>query len=202
LSAYLADNLEFKINMANTSDIKNGMCLNHNHGLWQIIEFLHVKPGKGAAFVRTKLKNIETGKVVDHTFNAGTKIDPVRIETREYQFLYNDDMGYHFMNSETYEQIPVEKHLINAPEFLTDGLICKMLFDADNERAISCDLPNHIEVEITYTEPGVKGDTATNSLKPATVDTGVEVRVPLFINTGDFIKVDTRTKEYSERVKK
>jgi elongation factor P len=202
LSAYLADNLEFKINMANTSDIKNGMCLNHNHGLWQIIEFLHVKPGKGAAFVRTKLKNIETGKVVDHTFNAGTKIDPVRIETREYQFLYNDDMGYHFMNSETYEQIPVEKHLINAPEFLTDGLICKILFDADNERAISCDLPNHIEVEITYTEPGVKGDTATNSLKPATVDTGVEVRVPLFINTGDFIKVDTRTKEYSERVKK
>jgi len=202
LSAYLADNLEFKRNMANTSDIKNGMCLNHNHGLWQIIEFLHVKPGKGAAFVRTKLKNIETGKVVDHTFNAGTKIDPVRIETREYQFLYNDDMGYHFMNSETYEQIPVEKHLINAPEFLTDGLICKILFDADSERAISCDLPNHIEVEITYTEPGVKGDTATNSLKPATVDTGVEVRVPLFINTGDFIKVDTRTKEYSERVKK
>ena len=188
--------------MANTSDIKNGMCLNHNHGLWQIIEFLHVKPGKGAAFVRTKLKNIETGKVVDHTFNAGTKIDPVRIETREYQFLYNDDMGYHFMNSETYEQIPVEKHLINAPEFLTDGLICKILFDADSERAISCDLPNHIEVEITYTEPGVKGDTATNSLNPATVDTGVEVRVPLFINTGDFIKVDTRTKEYSERVKK
>ena len=202
MSAYLADNLEFKRNMANTSDIKNGMCLNHNHGLWQIIEFLHVKPGKGAAFVRTKLKNIETGKVVDHTFNAGMKIDPVRIETREYQFLYNDDMGYHFMNSETYEQIPVEKHLINAPEFLTDGLICKMLFDADNERAISCDLPNHIEVEITYTEPGVKGDTATNSLKPATIDTGVEVRVPLFINTGDFIKVDTRTKEYSERVKK
>ena len=199
---YLADNLEFKGNMANTSDIKNGMCLNHNHGLWQIIEFLHVKPGKGAAFVRTKLKNIETGKVVDHTFNAGMKIDPVRIETREYQFLYNDDMGYHFMNNETYEQIPVEKHLINAPEFLTDGLLCKMLFDADNERAISCDLPNHIEVEITYTEPGVKGDTATNSLKPATVDTGVEVRVPLFINTCDFIKVDTRTKEYSERVKK
>jgi elongation factor P len=192
----------FKREMANTSDIKNGMCLNHNHGLWQIVEFLHVKPGKGAAFVRTKLKNIETGKVVDHTFNAGTKIDPVRIETREYQFLYNDDMGYHFMNSETYEQISVEKHLINAPEFLMDGLICKILFDADHERAISCELPHHIEVEITYTEPGVKGDTATNSLKPATVDTGVEVRVPLFINTGDFIKVDTRTKEYSERVKK
>jgi len=188
--------------MANTSDIKNGMCLNHNNGLWQIVEFLHVKPGKGAAFVRTKLKNIETGRVVDHTFNAGAKIDPVRIETREYQYLYNDDMGFHFMNCETYEQIPVEKHLINAPEFLKDGLICLVVFHADEERAISCELPQYIEVEITYTEPGIKGDTATNTLKPATVDTGVEVRVPLFIDTGDFIKVDTKKREYSERVKK
>lgn len=188
--------------MANTSDIKNGMCLNHNHGLWQIIEFLHVKPGKGAAFVRTKLKNVETGKVVDHTFNAGTKIDPVRIETREYQYLYNDDMGFHFMNCSTYEQISIEKHLINAVEFLKDELICLVMFHAEEERVISCDLPNHIEVEITYTEPGIKGDTATNTLKPATIDTGVEIRVPLFITTGDFIKIDTRTREYSERVKK
>ena len=188
--------------MANTSDIKNGMCLNHNNGLWQIVEFLHVKPGKGAAFVRTKLKNIETGRVVDHTFNAGTKIDPVRIETREYQYLYNDDMGFHFMNCETYEQIPVEKHLINAPEFLKDGLKCLIVFHADEERAISCELPQYIEVEVTYTEPGIKGDTATNTLKPATVDTGVEVRVPLFIDTGDFIKVDTKKRAYSERVKK
>ncbi|HHZ81834.1 MAG TPA: elongation factor P [Flavobacteriales bacterium] len=188
--------------MANTSDIKNGMCLNHNNGLWNIVEFLHVKPGKGAAFVRTKLKNIETGKVVDHTFNAGTKIDPVRIETREYQFLYNDDMGYHFMNCDTFEQIPVEKHMINAPDFLKDGLICRILFHADEEKVISCELPQFIEAEITYTEPGIKGDTATNTLKPATIDTGVEIRVPLFIGTGDFIKVDTKKKEYSERVKK
>ena len=188
--------------MANTSDIKNGVCMNHNNGLWQIVDFLHVKPGKGPAFVRTKLKNIENGKVVDHTFNSGVKIDIVRIETREYQYLYNDDMGYHFMNTDTYEQISLEKHLINAPEFLKDGLICKILFHADEERPLSCELPNHIEVVVTYTEPGVKGDTATNSLKPATVDTGVEVRVPLFIDTGDCIKVDTRTKEYSERVKK
>lgn len=188
--------------MANTSDIKNGMVLNHNNGLWQIVEFLHVKPGKGAAFVRTKLKNIETGKVVDHTFNAGHKIDPVRIETREHQFLYNDDDGYHFMNTDTYEQIRLDKHLISAPQFLKDGTMCLVVFHADEERAISCDLPSHVELEITYTEPGVKGDTATNTLKPATVDTGAEVRVPLFIDNGDWIKVDTRTGEYSERVKK
>ena len=120
--------------MANTSDIKNGMVLNHNNGLWQIVEFLHVKPGKGAAFVRTKLKNIETGKVVDHTFNAGHKIDPVRIETREHQFLYNDDDGYHFMNTDTYEQVRLEKHLISAPQFLKDGTMCLVVFHAELER--------------------------------------------------------------------
>ena len=188
--------------MANTSDIKNGMVLNHNNGLWQIVEFLHVKPGKGAAFVRTKLKNIETGKVVDHTFNAGHKIDPVRIETREHQFLYNDDEGYHFMNTETYEQVRLDKHVISAPEFVKDGTMCLVVFHAEEERPISCDLPSHVQLEVTYTEPGVKGDTATNSLKPATVDTGAEVRVPLFINTGDWVKVDTRTGDYTERVKK
>jgi elongation factor P len=188
--------------MATTSDIKNGMVLNHNHGLWQIVEFLHVKPGKGAAFVRTKLKNLSTGRVVDHTFNAGVKIEPVRIETREYQYLYQDEMGYHFMNTETYEQIPVDKVVINAPEFLQDGLVCQLQFHADEERVLSCELPYHIETEITYTEPGIKGDTATNTMKPATTDTGVEVRVPLFVDTGDWIKVDTRTKEYVERVKK
>ena len=175
--------------MANTSDIKNGMVLNHNNGLWQIVEFLHVKPGKGAA-------------LVDNTFNAGHKIDPVRIETREHTFLYNDDEGYHFMNAETYEQIRLDKHLINAPQFLKDGLSCLVVFHAEEERPINCELPSHVELEITYTEPGVRGDTATNSLKPATVDTGAEVRVPLFIDTGDWIKVDTRTGDYSERVKK
>ena len=107
--------------MATTSDIKNGLVLNHNSGLWQIIVFLHVKPGKGAAFVRTKLKNLQTGKVVDHTFNAGVKIDPVRIETREYQYLYNDDQSFFFMNLESFEQIPIERHVINAPEFLRTG---------------------------------------------------------------------------------
>jgi len=187
--------------MATTSDIKNGLVINHNNGLWQIIEFLHVKPGKGAAFVRTKLKNLSTGKVVDHTFNAGVKIEPVRIEVREYQFLYNDDQ-YHFMNLETFEQIPVERSAINAPEFLKDGLVCQIQFQADDELVLSCELPTQVEAEISYTEPGIKGDTATNTLKPATTDTGVEIRVPLFINIGDHVKVDTRKKEYVERVKK
>lgn len=188
--------------MATTADIRNGLCIRHNHDLWQIVEFLHVKPGKGAAFVRTKLKSINTGRVVDHTFNAGTKIDPVRIETREYQYLYNDEQGYNFMNNDSYEQIPIAKHLINAPEFLTDGMTCLVMVNADDEVVLSAELPFYVESEITYTEPGLKGDTATNTMKPATLDCGVEIRVPLFVDTGDRIKVDTRTKEYVERIKK
>ena len=188
--------------MATTSDIKNGLCMKYNNDLWQVIEFLHVKPGKGPAFVRTKLKNLNTGKVLDNTFNAGVKIETVRIETRHYQYLYNDDMGYHFMNMEDYEQVAVPKVKINAPGFLKDGLDCQVMFHAEEEDILNVDLPPHVECEITYTEPGVKGDTATNTLKPATIDTGAEVRVPLFINIGDRIKVDTRTGDYSERVKK
>lgn len=188
--------------MANTSDIRNGLCIRHNHDIWQIIEFLHVKPGKGAAFVRTKLKSINTGKVVDHTFNAGVKIDPVRIETREYQYLFEEEGGYNFMNNETYEQVLIAKHLVNAPEFLKDGMVCLVMFNADEEVVMSAELPIYVEAEVTYTEPGLKGDTATNTMKPATIDVGVELRVPLFIDTGDRIKVDTRTKEYVERLKK
>ena len=188
--------------MATTSDIKNGLCIKYNNDLWQIVEFLHVKPGKGPAFVRTKLKNLNNGKVVDNTFNAGVKIEVVRIETRDYQYLYKDDLGYHFMNSENYEQTQIAEHLIDAPKFLKDGLICKIIFHAEEEMALSCELPNQIEAEVTYTEPGVKGDTATNTMKPATIDTGVEIRVPLFIDTGDIIKVDVKKKEYAERVKK
>ena len=138
-------------------------------------------------------------KIIDaaHELN-----EPIKNLTTKYTKIYNDDMGYHFMNCSTYEQISLGKHLINAPEFLKDELICQILFHADEERPLSCELPTHIEAEITYTEPGVKGDTATNTLKPATIDTGVEIRVPLFIDTGDIIKVDTRKKEYTERVKK
>ena len=187
--------------MASTADFKNGMTIAFNHDLYVITEFLHVKPGKGSAFVRTKLKSINTGKVLDHTFPSGTKVDEVRIERRPYQFLYSDDQGYHFMNTETYEQIFLQKDLINGWQFLKDGQECEIVFHADEERPLFCDLPPRVELVITYTEPGIKGDTATNTLKPATLETGAEIRVPLFINEGDKIKVDTRDGSYSERVK-
>ncbi len=188
--------------MANTSDIKNGLCIEHNGHLYKVVEFLHVKPGKGAAFVRTKIKNLSNGKTIDHTFNAGAKINPVRIENRDYQYLYNDDLGYHFMNTETYEQISILKDLINAPELLKEGLICDIMVHAENEEPLSADLPQFVELEVTYTEPGIKGDTATNATKPAKVETGAEIRVPLFIDNGDFVKIDTKKGAYVERVKK
>lgn len=187
--------------MATTSDIRNGLCIDWNGKLWSIVEFQHVKPGKGPAFVRTKLKNIETGKVVDNTFSAGHKIEVVRIETRNYQYLYEEGDGYHFMNTDNYEQIFINKSMIDNPQFLKEEIVCTIQFHAEEETPLTVELPNYIEYEVTYTEPGVKGDTATNTLKPATIDTGAEVKVPLFIDTGDRIKVDTRTGEYSERIK-
>ncbi len=187
--------------MATTADIRNGLCMELNNELYVVVEFQHVKPGKGGAFVRTKLKNLKTGKVLQHTFNAGHKINPARVERRPYQFLYKDDIGYHFMHATTFEQISMEEHLINAPELLKEGQDVEVVYHADTETPLSCELPPFVEMEITYTEPGVKGDTATNTLKAATVETGATINVPLFINTGERIKVDTRTKSYAERVK-
>lgn len=187
--------------MATTSDIKNGMCIKHNGKLFQIKEFQHVKPGKGPAFVRTKLKQIESGKVLDHTFSAGHKIEPVRIENRDYQYLYQDGDQYVFMNNDTYEQVNIPASMIDKPEFLTEGMVCSILFHAEEETPLVLELPMHIISEVTYTEPGIKGDTATNTMKPATIATGAEIRVPLFIDTGETIKVDTRTGVYVERVK-
>lgn len=187
--------------MATTADIKNGLCLRYNNGIYTITEFQHVKPGKGPAFVRTKLKNVETGKVIDNTFSAGHKIDVVRVERRKYQFLYKDESGYHFMNDETYEQTFIKEAIINAPQFLKEGDFAEIVFDAEEEVPLICELPASLVLEVTYTEPGEKGNTATNAFKPATVETGAEVRVPLFINEGDFIKISTATGDYSERVK-
>lgn len=187
--------------MATTADIKNGLCLRYNNGIYTITEFQHVKPGKGPAFVRTKLKNVETGKVIDNTFSAGHKIDVVRVERRKYQFLYKDDSGYHFMNDETYEQTFIKEEIINAPQFLKEGDFAEIVFDAEEEVPLICELPASLVLEVTYTEPGEKGNTATNAFKPATVETGAEVRVPLFINQGDLIKISTATGDYSERVK-
>ena len=187
--------------MANTSDFRTGLCIEFKNDLYKLVDFQHVKPGKGAAYVRTKLKNLKTGKVIDNTFDAGEKIDIARIERRPYQFLYKDESGYHFMNSQTYDQIDVEEDLIEGHEFLKEGVGCEVVFHADNETLLSCELPTSVELEITYTEPGLRGDTATNTLKPATVETGATVRVPLFVDSGDRIRVDTRTGAYVERVK-
>ena len=187
--------------MATTADFRNGLCIEFNHDIFTIIEFLHVKPGKGPAFVRTKLKSLTTGRVLDNTFTSGVKVNEVRIERRPYQFLYKDDSGFHFMHTETYEQIFLQPEMVENPLFLKEGDVCEIMFHADKEEALSCDLPHYIEAEVTYTEPGIKGDTATNTLKPATIETGAEVKVPLFINMGDRIKVDTRTGVYSERAK-
>lgn len=176
--------------------------MRYNHDIFSVTEFLHVKPGKGAAFVRTKLKSLTTGKVIDNTFNAGVKIDAVRVERRNYQYLYNDDSGFHFMNQDDFEQIFLDGKIINNSDLLKEGDVVEILFNAEDESPLTCDLPSKVELEITYTEPGVKGDTATNSLKPATVETGAEIRVPLFINNGDVVRVDTKNRAYIERVKK
>lgn len=187
--------------MATTADFRNGMCLDIEGQYYVIVEFLHVKPGKGAAFVRTKLKNVTTGRVIEKTFNAGVKVDEVRIERRSFQYLYQDDMGYNFMNTETFDQIPIPAEQIEGVPFLKEGDIVEVQVHAESGTILTAELPAHVVLEITYTEPGIKGDTATNALKPATVETGAEVRVPLFINTGEKIKVDTRTGTYVERVR-
>ncbi len=187
--------------MADTSDIRNGLCIEQNNDLYQVVEFQHVKPGKGPAFVRTKLKSLTSGKVLQETYPSGHKIKTARIERRPYQFLYNDDTGFHFMNNETFEQTHIPENVITAPDLMKEGQEVEILFHAETETPLTCELPAFVELEVTYTEPGVKGDTATNTLKDATVETGANVRVPLFINTGEKIKVDTRTHEYSERVK-
>jgi len=187
--------------MATTADFRNGLCLEFNNDLYAIVEFQHVKPGKGPAFVRTKLKNLKTGKVIPNTFTSGVKINIARVERRPYQFLYKDDNGYNFMHSETFEQITIEASLIETPGLLKEGQNVEIVIHADSETPLSCDLPPFVELEITYTEPGLRGDTATNTLKPATLETGATINVPIFVNTGEKIRVDTRTNSYSERVK-
>ncbi len=187
--------------MATTSDIKNGLVIEFNHDLFSVVEFQHVKPGKGPAFVRTKLKSITTGKVIDNTFSAGHKITTARVERRAYQFLYKDDIGYHFMDTSTYEQLSVEEDLINAPKFLKDGQEVEILFHAEEEKILGCELPQHVELKITFAEPGVKGNTATNATKNAEVETGATIQVPLFINEGELVKINTADGSYMERVK-
>jgi elongation factor P len=189
--------------MATTADIKNGLCIEYNDQLFSIVSFQHVKPGKGAAFVRTKLKNLKTGRVIENTFNAGVKINPVRIERRPYQYLYKDDMGFNFMHTETFEQISIAEEMVENPGLLKEGNNVEINVHADTETPLTVEMPPFAELEVTYAEPGERGNTASSTaLKSATLETGAEIMVPLFINTGDIIKVDTRDNSYSERVKK
>lgn len=187
--------------MATTADIRKGLCINWNNDTWKIVDFQHVKPGKGPAFVRTKLKSISSGKVVDNTFPAGHKIDDVRVETRQYQYLYDDENGFHFMNNDDFTQVYLNKNMIENPQFMKAGDDVTIMFRADDETPLSAELPQFVIMEITYTEPGIKGDTATNATKPATTETGAEIRVPLFINEGDRVKVNTEDGSYMERMK-
>lgn len=185
--------------MATTADFRNGLVLDMDGDLWQIVYFQHVKPGKGGAFVRTKLRKVATGQVVERTFRSGEKVDDVRLERRSMQYLYSSDHHAYFMDVETYEQHPVAADLLSEQDsFLKENIVCDLLLH--DGRVIGVELPNFIEAEIVETEPGVRGDTATGGTKPARIETGAVVQVPLFVNVGERIRVDTRTRAYLERV--
>lgn len=186
--------------MADTSDFRNGLTLVWNGDLWTIIDFQHVKPGKGGAFVRSKLKNVKSGRVLDNTFRAGERVETARVERRPHQFLYEDDLGLHFMNTETYEQLSLPLEMVDRREFIKEGGVVDVLFHAETEQALTTQIANHVEVTVVETDPGVRGDTATGATKPAKVESGATVSVPLFINEGDVIRVSTETGEYLTRV--
>ncbi|MHC5202297.1 elongation factor P [Myroides sp. LJL119] len=187
--------------MATTADIRNGLCIKFNNDIYKIIEFLHVKPGKGPAFVRTKLKSLTNGKVLENTFSAGHKIEEVRVETHKFQYLYPEGDQFHFMNVENYEQITLLKDILDAPDLLKEGEMVMVQINTETELPLAVDMPASVVLEVTYAEPGVKGNTATNATKPATVETGATINVPLFINEGDKVKIDTATGAYMERIK-
>ena len=188
--------------MATTAEFRNGLCIDYNGKPCTIVWFQHVKPGKGGAFVKVKMRNLDNGRILENTFTAGEKIEIIRIERRPYQFLYKDDTGFHFMHGETFEQIDLQEDMIDNADLMKEGQFVEMMFHADEERVLTCELPPFVEMEVTYTEPAVKGDTAsTNAQKSATIETGATIMVPLFINQGERIKVDTRDRTYAERVK-
>ena len=187
--------------MINSQDIKNGVCIRLDGRLYFVIEFLHVKPGKGNTFMRTKLRDVVDGRVLERTFQIGLKLEDVRVERRPYQFLYQEGEDLIFMNQETFEQIPIDKNKITGVQYMKEGDIVDVLSDTSTETVLSAEIPTKVVLQVTYTEPGLKGDTATNTLKPATLETGAEVRVPLFINEGELIEIDTRDGSYVGRVK-
>ena len=187
--------------MINSQDIKNGTCIRLDGKLYFVIEFLHVKPGKGNTFMRTKIKDVVNGRVIERRFNIGEKLEDVRVERRPFQYLYQEGHEYIFMNNETYEQIPIDKDLITGVDFMKEGDTVEVVSDASTETVLYAEMPVKTILKITYTEPGLAGNTATNASKPATVETGATVKVPLFITEGEMIVVDTRDGSYLERAK-
>lgn len=187
--------------MATTADFKTGMCIYHNNEIWQILDFQHVKMQQRRPIVRTRLKNLSTSKVLEVTFSAGDKVEDVRVERRTFQFLYKDESGITFMDQTTYDQVNVDAKMVLSPDLMKEGQEVEILFEAETERPILVELPPFVILEVTYTEPGVRGDTANNVTKVAKVETGAEVAVPIFVGIGEKIKVDTRTHTYVERVK-
>ena len=186
--------------MATTADIRNGAVILHKSKRMKVIEFQHVKPGKGGAFVRTKLKDIQSGKIIDETFNSGHKLEFIRVEAKGMQFLYSDNDSLVFMDNDTYDQLTVANDSVgDVQNFLTSGLNVDLLFDGNE--VLDIRLPSHVVLEVTETEPGFKGNTATGATKPATVETGYTLNVPLFINEEDKLRIDTRTGDYVERSK-
>ena len=187
--------------MADTSDFRNGLIIKFKNGLYTIIDFQHVKPGKGGAFVRTKLKNLQNGRVLDNTFRSGEPVDVVRVERKKYQFLYRGGDSLVLMDNDTYEQLNVNKSFFgDQDKFLKESEEVELLLD-DQDAIILAETPIFVQLEVTETEPGFKGDTATNVMKPATLETGAEINVPIFVNVGDLLKIDTREGKYVERVK-
>ena len=187
--------------MMNAQDIKNGTCIRLDNRLYFCVEFLHVKPGKGNTFMRTKLKDVVDGRVIERRFNIGEKLEDVRVERRPFQYLYADGDDDIFMNNETFDQVPISKELVTGAAFMKEGDTVEVVSDASTNTVLYAEMPIKTVLKVTYTEPGLKGDTATNTLKPATVETGATVKVPLFINTGESIEVDTRDGSYIGRVK-
>ena len=186
--------------MIKSQDIKKGTCIRMDGKLFVCIDFLHVKPGKGNTIMRTTLKDVVSGRVLEKRFNIGEALEDVRIERRPYQFLYIDGADYIFMNQETYDQIPIAKDLITGVDYMKESDVVEVVSDADTNTILYAEMPVKTTLRVTHSEPGIKGDTATNSLKPATLETGVEIRVPLFIEEGELVLVDTRDGSYLQRV--
>lgn len=187
--------------MANIGDISKGMCIMHEGDIVKILDFSKFQVGRGSGKIWTKLKSSTSGKIWEHTFNTGVNIDVVRIERRKFQFLYGDDETMELMNPESFEQITLDRKLVDGAEFLKEGEFLDVLYNAADDKILSTEMPITVVLKIEYTEPGEKGNTATNTFKAATMETGAEVRVPLFCNIGDLIKIDTSTGAYIERAK-